>query len=807
MPPTPELDLSVCSPIVSLKNQLQSKWNLIFSKTSDTAWISFKPQLGLHVYPCYACRDMFVSKVTFQDHANRRVIVIKYDCGECNQTFTFYNRCSFLLHARSHFALDEGKIDLNNIEIYNMPFGMMGFLPHPGINILFDGDEDTIEENCYVNAQFYSPDENERGKQIVTLRPNDLLFCGAGEQSVMVQLTLKQISTNIPLCQFVTIDCQKKLKQNIPTASLRVKEELPDPDDNSQSSESPPAETLIQLPVISKIESLSTDDLSTYPKCPECKQTQRCPMQMHFIGRNIPFDEKLKCSLCKYVSSTRCSYSAHERIHSNTSPFICPECGKKFESREYLMKHLDDVCFHLAKQVRIRCPGKKCGKLFATPTTFSVHFGQHIKSWQQCSVCKQTFENMLAFSEHAKIHSNLCSPDKVYKCLGCKIDGCIIFEDNVKQHLDYHTGDRSRYMYVFVCKFCRNYFRSTATYAAHLLKCQKMQTMRKQVNSYSVDLCVQCHSRIIFYDGENTVACTKCRYINSLYQSQNDNSTTSANIQAIKEKSITPKVHVCLLCREEYPIDQKEEHQSNCMYGTPQVVVEKLHNEISQCSFTSLDDTAIEYENSEASEKKSSSESDMKDTSMEQTDIDCSLKLIKNVSPTTQDSLKKKRKRAPFVFRTKKVFLSSPPEKIIDLQAEEPKPFDGTYYCKMCEFQDSERDKFHHHIISHRHIPTDYQCMECGECFVVKPSLIKHLKHYHKIEDTNSYLETNNCYDKNAVDELKEIMKLAPGESRDPVKENQCRVCLQEFPDEPELKKHFRIHGMAFLLRNSRDGA
>lgn len=741
----------------------------------------------------------FVSKMTFQDHINRRAIMIKYFCRDCNQSLTFYNRCSFLLHCRSHFSLAEGKIDLRNIEIFNLPFGMMGFLPHPNVDKLYDVEEDQIDENCYINVQFYGPDENEKGKEVVSLKPNDLLCCGTGENSDMIQLTLKQTSSNIPLCQFVTLDHQKKLKQSCsPTENcVRVKEEVPDADESSPTSQSPPVENLVQMPVISKIESLVNSNNPLYPKCPECKQSQKCTMKMHFNGRNVPFDEKLKCTLCKYVASTTCSYAAHSRIHSNVSPFICPECGKKFESREYLMKHLDDVCFHLAKQVRIRCPGRKCGKLFASPVTFSAHFTNHVKPWQQCSLCKESFENIIAFAEHAKLHAVPCTAEKVFKCLGCKFEGCIIFENNLKQHLVYHTSDRSRYMYVFVCKFCRNYFRSTATYAAHLMKCQKMQTMRQQVTSYSIDLCVQCHSRIVFYDNENSVVCTKCRCLNTLHTSINE---SNSNMQVTKGSSISVETELCLLCKEEYPIDQKQDHLSKCIYKKPQVVIEKLECETSQNSITAIDNSndSVDYENSDPME------SEIKDTSNEDME---SPKSTKNMSPNSQESLKRKRRRAPFVFRSKKIVMISTPEKVIDLQAEEAKPFDGTYYCKLCHFQETDRDKFHLHINIHRDISTDYQCMECGECFVVKPSLIKHLKHYHKIEDINTYLENNDCYDKNAVEKLKEILKLAPGESREPVKENQCRVCLQEFADEPELKKHFRIHGMAFLMKNSRDAS
>lgn len=167
----------------------------------------------------------------------------------------------------------------------------------------------------------------------------------------------------------------------------------------------------------------------------------------------------------------------------------------------------------------------------------------------------------------------------------------------------------------------------------------------------------------------------------------------------------------------------------------------------------------------------------------------------------TDDSTKKKRKRTyPNISRQRK----AEKEVEFDLTAEEPVQFDGTYRCKLCDYEDTNRDRFHGHIKEHRDISTAYQCMECAECFVVKPSLEKHLLHFHNIVDHESYLKENDCFDVDAVKELENVMKLAPGESKEPVKENQCRVCRQEFQDALSLNKHFRIHGMAFLLRNAK---
>lgn len=75
-------------------------------------------------------------------------------------------------------------------------------------------------------------------------------------------------------------------------------------------------------------------------------------MSEHFLSDNRPFNDSLKCSICKYIAPTRCSLQAHERIHDSVAPYVCPECGKGFDDWQPLHAHLDDVCFHLAKQVR-----------------------------------------------------------------------------------------------------------------------------------------------------------------------------------------------------------------------------------------------------------------------------------------------------------------------------------------------------------------------------------------------------------------------------------------------------------------------
>lgn len=215
----------------------------------------------------------------------------------------------------------------------------------------------------------------------------------------------------------------------------------------------------------------------------------------------------------------------------------------------------------------------------------------------------------------------------------------------------------------------------------------------------------------------------------------------------------------CMLCNEEYADNELENHKLKCKYANAKVVLTKMGENRKE----------------------------------------------KLESPKSDDSTKRKKKRNhPLELQKIKKIAQETAESELYAQLDIPSEFDGSFHCKLCEFTDARRETFHSHVKTHREVSTCYQCMDCGECFVVKPSLVKHLQFFHKIFDTDRYFEENDCFDRAALKELEEIMKLAPGESKNPVEENQCRVCLQKFEDELELKKHFRVHGMAFLMHNTK---
>ena len=53
---------------------------------------------------------------------------------------------------------------------------------------------------------------------------------------------------------------------------------------------------------------------------------------------------------------TKCSWSAHNKIHQRMSPYICPECGTQFYTFDYFKRHVLQTCYHNRKTMMNVCP-------------------------------------------------------------------------------------------------------------------------------------------------------------------------------------------------------------------------------------------------------------------------------------------------------------------------------------------------------------------------------------------------------------------------------------------------------------------
>lgn len=163
----------------------------------------------------------------------------------------------------------------------------------------------------------------------------------------------------------------------------------------------------------------------------------------------------------------------------------------------------------------------------------------------------------------------------------------------------------------------------------------------------------------------------------------------------------------------------------------------------------------------------------------------------KRKSDVTLPTTKKKRRWTPKKHAELKD--TNAPEVGLCVNEETAEDGEGNFKCKKCAQRCTDMSDLREHIATDHRLKGRYLiCLECGENFVVVPSLQMHLKAFHGIEDPISYMNQNPSYapDANTLEV----------EGRTTVA-NQCYVCMAVFEDKAAVDKHLRVHGMAFLNR------
>lgn len=158
-------------------------------------------------------------------------------------------------------------------------------------------------------------------------------------------------------------------------------------------------------------------------------------------------------------------------------------------------------------------------------------------------------------------------------------------------------------------------------------------------------------------------------------------------------------------------------------------------------------------------------------------------------------SPRKKRKRTRFAAKiAEKASLDQSAGLCVTAESVEDE--DGTFKCKKCDLRCSEVEELREHIAKSHRIRGRYLvCLECGENFVVAPSLQMHLRAFHAIDDPLTYLLQNTAFAPDILEDNEEEEEEVTTES------NQCYVCMAVFEDKAAVDKHLRVHGMAFLNR------
>jgi len=161
------------------------------------------------------------------------------------------------------------------------------------------------------------------------------------------------------------------------------------------------------------------------------------------------------------------------------------------------------------------------------------------------------------------------------------------------------------------------------------------------------------------------------------------------------------------------------------------------------------------------------------------------------------------------------------------------------YQCSRCDFSAEDRAQFVAHASKHSPpLAGAVQCKECAASFTVAAALYRHLRVTHRMDcDIDAYLQENgfvtscstpdtsttddewtspvapsSCssmmssggYGSESKPSDRKLVTPVKGDENDDDAPGECTVCYRVFTTKHLLRKHMRVHGMAFIQRTRR---
>ncbi|XP_023717504.1 zinc finger protein 91 [Cryptotermes secundus] len=440
-------------------------------------------------FSCKDCGDKFLLESSLLRHIERRSVRISYGCRTCARTVLFYNRCALLAHLRGHFVeqRDDAASESINISEERITYGSfalrsnedseknddmelesdaVSLSPLPKNKILLGPFIPMAVDDC--GRLIHEGSSQKQKSQASALIVNNQVASHENESKEVSSSdnnNLPENKNNVHQNQVV----DKNTHQQLPVSggknvSLNTK-------DNNQQSDDV---LLRQVPDVSTTDNSTPD--GELPGSMECKECGTVPqtgdMKDHFLCSNLPVDLQFKCKTCNLILPSPCSFSAHQRIHRQMKPYICPECSHEFDLWSALSVHLLYTCFHMFKSVRHRCIRCKC--LFPTAVSLEVHLlTQHVKAVYKCNACPIACFSMKALHDHkVSTHENPTFVTYTYQqCQLCP--NRVIPKSRLLTHINEHSKEKSVRMYVYQCSDCSFFVQKKSDFASHRAVCSR----------------------------------------------------------------------------------------------------------------------------------------------------------------------------------------------------------------------------------------------------------------------------------------------------------------------------------------------
>uniref|UniRef100_A0A674IZ09 Zinc finger protein 687 n=1 Tax=Terrapene triunguis TaxID=2587831 RepID=A0A674IZ09_9SAUR len=509
-------------------------------------------------------------------------------------------------------------------------------------------------------------------------------------------------------------------------------------------------------------------------RCLECKEQckDKAGLAAHF---QQAVTAGTVCTTCPMMMPNPCSFNAHQRMHKNRPPHVCPECGGNFLLANF-EAHLKEACLHFSRRVGYRCPS--CAVVFGGVNSIKSHIQtSHCEVFHKCPICPMAFKS--APSAHAHIytqHPGFITCGMIYKCAMC--DTVFTHKPLLSSHFDQHLLNQR--VSVFKCPDCPLLFAQKRTMLEHL-----------KVSRAPVPHLLE-------------VAPVSKISESSSSSSEEDEPPSSPELRKAKRTRFQRKTDAskskssgwtCGMChswfpeRDEYVSHMKKDHGK--VRGNPRTRARGrllftftssgrgAQGSLITCLALVPPRYCTEGKRTFSSRLILEKHIQVRH-GIKVTDQTKSQEVV--IARTGPGSLKRKLSSDEGDSCSEEPDSTTPPSK--NPKADRKAPF----RCRKCGYVACSAAEFQEHIPQHRTDESSHQCRECGLCFTSQVSLNRHRFITHK--------------KKKGAGEVEEPSPRSGhegGAQRSADGKLVCKVCGKCFDTQLNLKTHFRTHGMAFI--------
>lgn len=477
-------------------------------------------------------------------------------------------------------------------------------------------------------------------------------------------------------------------------------------------------------------------------------------------------NEVFSCPVCLFALPSICALKIHLRLHLKCPPYYCPECGihLSIKNVQYPYNHDCEGFKMMRATARLNCSVPDC--CLFHPNDYKDHMAKyHLKKVYKCPFCVVACFNEATMEIHLKGHDTDVKPTLFYQCDICPGRFVLQHPKLNDQHLKSHINTS-----IFPCWACGSAFKEVSSLLTHFIKRHnKTEIVKTALNALLNYCALQAGKPKRIY--RVVKRCEQCKR-SFTYKCKYEEIRVLPNECPFK----------CTSTMESNVTAEQEQHMNEDKYITCPL----CHNKILQ------NWKVIKKHYAELHESHKCLDVEIKLTDIRKDQY--KKKIANNSRPnvkTINKAISKKTRQRQLV----KSSISVKPTPVHDIRTDEADEF---CVCNMCGQHCEDKSALEKHMISHKDPCMAYQCMECGQSFVVKPTFWKHLLLEHQITDVEEYIKNKQCYNENALMKYQDSIQI----SDEPLKENQCRICREEFEGPEHLEKHFRVHGMAFLMKN-----